>query len=222
MSRKWTALFATLLTAAAIAWAQRRGPDGWDAQYPPVARDEDERRILGVLEEIRTQGRTWASVPRPDGRALRLLAEAIGAKKVVEVGTSTGYSGLWFCLALRATGGHLTTFELDEGRAAMARRHFQQAGVTEMVTLVMGDAHQNVKKVEGPIDLVFLDADKEGYLDYFRQLLPKVRPGGLILAHNTDMPAVERGYLKEIAEIPDLETIFYLEGNGLSVTLKKR
>ena len=65
-------------------------------------------------------GRIYLSVPVSDGRVLRLLTEAVGAKTVVEIGTSTGYSGLWFCLALQKTGGKLTTFEIDSGRAATA------------------------------------------------------------------------------------------------------
>ena len=77
---------------------------------------------------------TYLSVPPGDGEALRLLAEAANAKNVVEIGTSTGYSGLWLCLALQKTGGHLTTFEIDHERAAMARGHFQEAGVENLVT----------------------------------------------------------------------------------------
>ena len=69
--------------------------------------------------------------------------------------------------------------------------------------------------------MAFIDADKEGYLDYLKKLLPLVRPGGLILAHNVTMAAVQ-GYVKAVTTDPDLETIFYTEGGGLGVTLKKR
>jgi predicted O-methyltransferase YrrM len=167
-------------------------------------------------------GEMYLNVPTEDGRMLRLLAEAAGAKSIVEVGTSTGYSGLWLCLALEATGGRLTTFEIDAGRAAIARKHFQQAGVDRMVTIVQGDAHENVAKLKGPIDVVFIDADKEGYEDYLGKLLPLVRPGGLILAHNMNPSQSGSGYGKAVTTNPDLETVFYLEGGGLAVTLKKR
>jgi predicted O-methyltransferase YrrM len=180
-----------------------------------------EKRILSVLEEMRAGGRTYLSVPPEDGRALRLLTEAAGAKTVVEIGTSTGYSGLWLCLALQRTGGRLITFELDPGRAAAARKNFQQAGVDSMVTVVEGDAHQKVATLQGPIDVVFIDADKEGYVDYLVKLLPRVRPGGLLLAHNVGMPGV-REYLDKVAADPELETVIYREGGGLAVTLKKR
>jgi len=138
---------------------------------------------------------------------------------VVEIGTSTGYSGLWFCLALEATGGHLTTFELDHERAGRARMHFYNAGVDSLVTVVEGDAHENVTKVNGPIDIAFIDADKDGYVDYLHKVLPLVRPGGLILAHNVEMVPE---YVKAVTNDPELETIFYMQGGGLAVTMKKR
>jgi predicted O-methyltransferase YrrM len=161
---------------------------------------------------------TYLSVPAEDGRALRLLTEAIGAKNVVEIGTSTGYSGLWFCLALQKTGGHLTTFEIDHPRALQARQHFKEANAESLVTIVEGNAHEQVAKLKDPVDVVFIDADKDGYVDYLNKLLPRVRPGGLILAHNLEMvPA----YVKAVTSNSNLETIFYREGAGLVVTLKK-
>ncbi|MBK5295367.1 MAG: O-methyltransferase [Acidobacteriia bacterium] len=203
--------------------AQRRGgAQGSDSAPPPLARTDAERRILSVLDEIRTAGRTYLSVPMTDGRVLRLLTEAVNAKSVVEIGTSTGYSGLWFCLALQNTGGTLTTFEFDSGRAATARKHFQQAGVDRLVTVVEGDAHEKIKDLKGPVDVVFIDADKPGYPDYLEKVLPLVRPGGLILAHNVNPSMAGEGYVKQVTSNPDLETIFYLEGGGLSVTIKKR
>ena len=72
------------------------------------------------------------------------------------------------------------------------------------------------------MDLAFIDADKEGYLDYLTKLLPLVRPGGLLVAHNVTMPAVAEGYLRTVKANPDLETFVYSEGAGMSVTLKKR
>jgi caffeoyl-CoA O-methyltransferase len=159
------------------------------------------------------------SVPVEDGKALRLLAEAMGAKDVVEIGTSTGYSDLWLCLAMQRTNGHLTTFEIDHQRASMAKEHFKEAGVEKMVTIIEGDAHEQVAKLKGPIDLVFIDADKSGYVDYLNKLLPLVQPGGLILAHNVDMVP---DYVNALTTSEYLETIFYMEGGGLGVTLKKR
>ena len=195
----------------------RGGPQGLGAQTQ--AKDDGEKRILATQAGIVKSHKNYLSVPPQDGIALRLLTEAAGAKNVVEIGTSTGYSGLWFCLALRATGGHLTTFEIDHERAAMAAEHFKEAGVEKLVTQIEGDAHANVAKLKGPVDVVFIDADKDGYVDYLNKVLPLVRPGGLILAHNIDMA---QDYVKAVSSRPDLETIFYMQGGGLGVTLKKR
>lgn len=197
-----------------------------EALFPSqtVPKNERERKILAVLEDMdKTQRRGSLSVPVNDGRLLRILAESIGAKQVVELGTSIGYSGLWFCLALESTDGRLTTFEIDEGRAATARANFKRAGVEDRVKLVLGDAHEKVVSVEGPVDLVFLDADKEGYLDYLEKLLPKLRPGGLVVAHNMSGGQADPRYVKAITTNPELETVFVSAGaSGIGVTMKKR
>lgn len=194
-------------------------------ENPPVAKTDAEKKILGVLQDMyEKQRRGMQNVSPADGRLLRVLTESVGAKHVVEVGTSNGYSAIWFCLALRSTGGKLTTHEIDARRAAMARENFKRAGVDKIVTIVMGDAHKEVTKLKGPIDVVFLDADKEGYIDYLKKLLPLVRPGGLILAHNTSGQAGSmKDYLKAITTNKDLETIFlHMHAQGVGVTLKKR
>lgn len=186
---------------------------------------EQETRILNVLEEmLHDQYSAMLSVPPEDGRVLRLLAEATGAKHVVEIGTSNGYASIWFCLALRTTGGKLTTFEIDAQRASLARANFKRAGVDNHVTLIEGDAHEKVTMLKEPIDIVFIDADKSGYLDYLNKLLPLVRPGGLIIAHNTtDVGSQMHDYLEAVTTNPELETIFLREQTtGIGVTLKKR
>jgi predicted O-methyltransferase YrrM len=182
----------------------------------PVAQTPSEQRILGVLEKMVANRELHLPVSPRDGRLLRMLAETAGAKHVVEIGTSTGYSSLWLCLALQATGGRLTTFELDPGRAAQARQHFEQAGVDGLVKIVVGDAHENVKRLEAPIDLLFLDADKDGYPAYLKQLLPLIRPGGVIAADNVNM-APE--FVKAVTSDGQFETVFL---DRFGVTLKKR
>ena len=191
----------------------------------PIAKSDEEGRILGVLEDLaENQGRGMHNVSLEDGRLLRLLAETTDAKHVVEIGTSNGYSGIWFCLALRATGGRLTTYEIDAGRAALARENFRRAGVDQLVTLVEGDAHEEVTRLQGPIDILFLDADKSGYLDYLDKLLPLMPPGGLVLAHNMNATMAAPKYVEAITSNPDLETIFLHKSflGGVGVTLKKR
>ncbi len=202
----------------------RGGPSTSPVETRTIPKSDAEKKILAVLEDMyQNQSRGMMNVSPEDGRVLRLLTETVGAKHVVEVGTSNGYSGIWFCLALRTTGGKLTTHEIDRNRASLARENFKRAGADPIVTLVEGNAHETVKNLKEPIDVLFLDADKEGYFDYFNKLLPLVRPGGLILAHNTSMAGGMQDYLKAITTSADLETIFVREsGAGISVTLKKR
>lgn len=190
------------------------GEDGYG--NPPLAADEAEKRILEVAESVERH----LNVPREDGRLIRLLAESIGAKTAVEFGTSTGYSGLWFALALRKTGGKLTTYEYDLGRAETARANFERAGVAGLITVVVGDAHQTARNLQGPIDIVFIDADKEGYRDYLDKVLPHVRPGGLILAHNIGRISQNPAYMDAVTNNPALETIKI--NAEMAVTLKKR
>ncbi len=208
---------AVIVTMAAAACAQT-------LEGPPMPKSDAERRILDVLDDLdRNQRRGNMNVPVEDGRLLRVLVESINARRVVELGTSNGYSGIWFCLALRATGGKLTTYEIDRRRAALARDNFKRAGVDHLVTLVEGDAHLEVAKLSEPIDLLFIDADKEGYLDYLNKLLRQVRPGGLIVAHNMRSPAPDPRYVRAITTNPDLETVFLnMHAAGVGVTLKKR
>lgn len=201
----------------ACAQRGRQAPSSVAALSEP--NDPVEERIQGVIREMATQGGTYLSVPIDDGQWLRILTESTNAQRVVEVGTSTGFSGLFFSLALTKTGGKLITHDIDEGRANQAKANFAKAGVSEVVTQVIGDARETLKLLKEPVDLVFLDADKEGYVPYFETLLPLVRPGGMILAHNTGMVA---DYLNRVRGMSSLETVIYERGGGLSVTLKKR
>jgi len=211
-------ILGNLVAMFLVVLSQSRGVSGFHVSNSSDEK-EAETKIQAVLDEMVNAHETYLSVPVQDGRALRLLTEATGARYVVEIGTSTGYSGLWLCLALQKTNGRLTTFEIDHQRATMAREHFKQAGVEKMVTVVEGDAHEQVAKLKGPIDIAFVDADKGGYVDYLNKLLPLIKPGGLILAHNVDMVP---DYVKAVTASRDLETILYREGGGLAVTLKKR
>ena len=206
---------------------ERPGPagDGGVAfENPLTPKDESEKVILDVLDEMdRNQRRGNMNVPEADGRLLRLLTETMGAKLVVEIGTSTGYSGIWFCTALRKTGGKLVTYEIDAGRAAKARENFKRAGVENLITLIEGDAHAEVTKLKEPIDILFMDADKEGYIDYLEKLLPLVRPGGLVVAHNMNVRQADAKFVKAITTNPELETIFlHMNTSGVGVSMKKR
>jgi len=149
-----------------------------------VFQPEDE-----VLREIRERSER-AGLPRiavgpMDGLHLEVLARAAGARRGVEIGTLGGYSGV--CLA-RGMGaaGILHTFELDPGRAEVARRSFQQAGVAAQVRIHVGEALELLPSIEGegPFDLVFIDADKQGYPAYLDWAERNLRVGGIVLGDN--------------------------------------
>lgn len=190
---------------------------------PPRATGSQEEKILEVIAEVGQHQRAGNMlVSEKDGRLLRVLTAFGGAKHVVEIGTSVGYSGLWFALALTSTGGKLTTFDIDPDRLERAQQNFQRAGVAEHIRGVLGDAHEKVATLKGPIDLLFLDADKAGYLDYLSQLRSQVRPHGLIIAHNMVYPKPDPRYIEAVTKDAALETAFvHMDGAGMALTLKK-
>jgi len=213
---------SAILLSNALAQRSSRARGGGQSdselEKPPVPKDDNEKKILGILADILATQR-FRNVPPQDGRFLRITTESMNAKNVVEIGTSTGYSGIWFGMALQKTGGKLTTFEIDAQRAATARASFKRAGMADIITLVEGDAHDEVKKLKDTIDILFLDADKEGYIDYLNKLLPLVRPGGLVIAHNISPGMADPEYMEAITTNPNLETIVR---SGVGLTLKKR
>ena len=191
---------------------------------PPLPAGPDEQKILGLIEELARDDSSNLMVPLEDGRLLRMLAESTGAKNVVEIGTYNGYSTLWLCLAVRTTGGKITTHEISPKNIALARQNFKKAGVENLVTIVEGDAHETVTKLKEPIDILFIDADKPGYADYLKKLLPLVRPGGLIVAHNTTNTGRQMpDYFTAVTTDPNLDSIFLGQQSvGIGITMKKR
>ena len=220
-----TALGASLALGAAAATlpsATAHAQRFRTLERAPIGNTAEEKRVLAALEDVYRNHR-YLSVPEEDGRLLRILTESIGAKHVVEVGTSTGYSGLWILLALTRTGGRLTTYEIDRRRHELARSNYERAGLLKQATLVLGDAHAEVTKLKDTIDLVFIDADKEGYLDYLQKVATLVRPGGLIVAHNMASPPPDPRYVEAVTINPAYDTVFLnMHAAGVGVTLKKR
>lgn len=181
--------------------------DATEGNLRPAKRDPAQLRRL--LNEMDARGSQYWSVPRKDGELLHLLIKATRARNVLEVGTSHGYSAIWMGLGLEETGGRLTTIEIDATRHDLARRHVSEAGLSQRVTLIRGDAHVEVPKLDGPFDFVFLDADKTGQVDYFNTLYPKkLGPGGILAAHNAIQQAnAMKDYLNMIRKHPDFDTI---------------
>ena len=117
------------------------------------------------------------------GRLLALLAKMIGPKKILEVGTYTGYATLCMAEGL-TTGGSIDTIDHNEELADMQRRYFDQSPYGNQITQYLGEAKDILKTLAGPYDLVFLDADKENYPHYFDLIIDKLETGGVILSDN--------------------------------------
>jgi predicted O-methyltransferase YrrM len=138
-----------------------------------------------VLDDIARDGREKA-LPLVDaevGALLRVLATAIGARRILEVGTAIGYSGIWLAGALPADG-MLITMEVDQERARVARGNFSRAGLADRASVMVGDAGRMLAKVSGPFDLIFQDGDKRLYLPMLDRLIDLLRPRGLLVTDN--------------------------------------
>jgi caffeoyl-CoA O-methyltransferase len=205
---------AVVALAGAAACAQSAPPaDGGGAGSPGST-------VQRFLEERRG---TWhdLNVPEADGKALHDVIVERGAKRVVEIGTSTGLSGTWMAWALSKTGGRLVTLEIDPGRHREAQANFKAAGIDAFVDARLGDAHELVPKLDAPIDMAFIDADKDWYTNYAKALIPKLSPGGCLLAHNVNPRGgyqMTGDYYEYVTGLPEFETAFRA---GVMVSCKK-
>jgi caffeoyl-CoA O-methyltransferase len=180
--------------------------------------------IAKLLEGIRAADKGQLAVSEEDGRFLRVLVGATNARHVLEIGAASGYSAIWIGMGLRQTGGKLTTIEFDPVRAREAAANVQRAGLGDIVRVVHGDAFQEVPKVSGTFDLVFLDAWKPDYKKFFDTVFPRVNPGGLFLAHNVINKKNDMlDFLAAIERHPmALNTTVSPGHEGISITYKKR
>ena len=187
-----------------------------DRSVPPEA--------ARVLADIKKIDKELYSVSEEDGRFLRVLIGARGAKRVLEIGAARGYSAIWMGLALRDTGGSLVTIEFDPARAKEAKANVERAGVAGNVQVISGDAFKEIPKVTGTFDLVFLDAWKPDYKKFFDLVFPRVDPGGVFVAHNVVNKKSEMGdFLTAINSRSDAWTsIVSPSGEGMSLTYKHR
>ena len=168
---------------------------------------------------------TWRdlNVPESDGRILHDLILKHKYTRALEIGTSTGHSGVWIAWALAKTGGRLTTVEIDPGRHQTALANFKEAGLAGYIDARLGDAHQIVPALAGPFDFVFSDADKEWYKNYLVAVWPKLAPGGCFTAHNVTGRMGGIGeFLSHLKTLPDAETTFASSSReGISISYKR-
>lgn len=169
------------------------------------------------------------NIPTADGQLLYDLIVKNNYKSVLEIGTSTGHSGIWIAWALSKTGGKLITVDIDETRHKTALENFKKAGLSEYIDARLADAHQLVKELKGPFDFVFSDADKDWYKNYFIDVDSKLKVGGCFTAHNiTDFGTGGRGgyggqgaFLEYVKGLKNYETTVNSNGGGVSISYKK-
>ncbi|MGE5244363.1 MAG: O-methyltransferase [Betaproteobacteria bacterium] len=209
------ALIVCLLAPLAYAPARLDAGQG-AAGVPPGA--------AAVLASIKAADTGLLSVSEPDGQFLRVMAATTRTKRALEIGGASGYSAIWIGLALRETGGHLTSIEYDPARAKQEAENIRRAGLADVVTVVPGDAFKVIPTLGGTFDFVFLDAWKRDYERFFEMVWPRLDAGGVFMAHNVVNKAPEmRDFLATIHNRPDLFTaIVTPSGEGMSVSYKKR
>jgi len=163
------------------------------------------------------------NVPEADGKTLHDLIVKHKYTRALEIGTSTGHSGVWIAWALAKTGGRLITIEIDARRHKIALANFEEAGLSAHIDARLGDAHELVPRLGGRFDFVFSDADKEWYTNYLTAILPKLDVGGCFTAHNVSSPR-QRGiseFLGHLRGLPNLKTTIDRSSSaGLSISYK--
>ncbi len=180
--------------------------------------------IESLLKSIKAADKGQLAVSEEDGRFLRVLVAARGAKSVLEIGAASGYSGIWLGLGARETGGRVVAIEFDPQRAKEAAANIRKAALNDVVTVVHGDAFLEIPKVQGTFDLVFLDAWKPDYKKFFDMVFPRLNPGGVFVAHNVINKKSEmEPFLQTILTHPRLFTTIVSPANeGMSVSIKRR
>jgi len=197
-----------------------RGAEVVPPRKVPAELQATREKLLAEMEANRGIG-----VPRADAEFLHMLVHMTTAKNVLEVGTFRGYSGIWMAMALEQTGGRLTTIEINPDRVRESKANFQKAGLADRITSLEGNAHEVAKTVEGPFDLVFLDAEKGNEVDYFKEIFPKLSAGGVVLVHNAIMSKkAMQPYFDLVSKHPELIHVIVslTMRDGFSLSFRKR
>jgi len=177
---------------------------------------------------LASKSRQWydMNVPTQDGKLLYDLIIQGNYKSALEIGTSTGHSGIYIAWALSKTGGKLITIDIDESRHKEAVENFKKAGLSEYIDARLADAHVLVKELEGPFDFVFSDADKGWYKNYFMDVDPKLKVGGCYTTHNIREGGRYRGggnqdYLEYVRSLDNYESTLNSAGGGVLISYKR-
>ena len=188
--------------------------------------------LLALLERVARFGedndtresarpKRMLNITRDTGRLLWLLVCATGATRILEVGTSNAFSTIWLADAARATGGRVTTLEVNPDKVALARANLANAGLGGLVEIITGPAADTLARLPGPFDIVFLDADRPSYLSYLELAVPRLRTGGMLIADNVTSHAHElEEFLLRVKSHPQLFAVTVPIGNGEEIALK--
>ncbi len=181
------------------------------------AKDANER-IEGIPSSERMRNIT------PDvGLFLNILVKATKATSILEIGTSNGYSTIWLGLATQENNGQLITLEVDPRKVKLAKENIERAGLVKTVKLIEGDAKETLRILEKEFDFVFLDAEKEDYLEFFHLIFPKLKIGGVIVADNVISHAEDlKEYVDYVRANPNTQSVLVPIGRGEELTLKIR
>ena len=179
-----------------------------------------DRQVKAFLKE---QAGSWRdmNVPKSDAELLYDLVIKGNYKNALEIGTSTGYSGIYIAWALSKTGGKLITIDIDERRHKKAVENFKNAGLSDYVDARLADAHALVKELEGPFDFVFSDADKNWYRNYFNDIHPNLSIGGCYTTHNITSAGWNSDYYDFIMDQDNYESTLDASGGGMLISYKK-
>lgn len=161
------------------------------------------------------------NIDRESGAFLSMIARATNTRSVLEIGSSNGVSTIWLALAARETGGHVLGLELDEARASQARVNLSAAGLSNVATVRCVDALVTVRELDGPFDLVFIDAEKKDYAQHARNVIDLVKPNGIVIADNVISHDIA-DYQQFVRDRADFDTITLPLNRGLELSLKRR
>lgn len=154
-------------------------------------------------------------------RLVAILARSSAATRVLEIGTSNGYSTIWLAWAVAPAGGRVVSIERNPEKHAMARKNLERAGLQDRVDLRLGDATTLISGISGPFDLVFFDADRVSAPEQLQLLLPKLSPRALVLADNIlSHPQEIAAYLRSVSDLPEFEHSVIPVGKGLSIACR--
>ncbi len=178
-------------------------------------------QVLKKLEEISSNNNPHWNVPPETGALLNTLAKYANAQLILEIGTSNGYSGIWFAEAMQQTGGKLVTVESNKERFLQAQQNFAEAELSEYIEQIQGHAPEAVTDYNGVFDLMFFDATKNEHLSYFETLEPKLKKNGLIITDNTSSHADSLNeYIEKMYSNTNFQNTRLEIGTGLLISLK--